>query len=211
MTIDCKGEQFILSKERAIFWIAKKMLIISDLHIGKSAHFRKSGIQVPDTVGLTDLQRLTSLMKEFEPETLLITGDMFHHNINSDTNAFIDWRKHYTRLKVILVKGNHDALKHEDYAALDIDLHAKELLCKPFRFIHEPPVEQDDFYNISGHIHPGVVLYGKAKQRLKFPCFYFGKHCAILPAFSLFTGLKILKPQKGDVFYILTPYKIIKA
>ena len=209
MTIDCKGEQFILSKERAIFWVVKKMLIISDLHIGKSAHFRRSGIQVPDTVGLTDLHRLTSLMKEFEPDTLLVTGDMFHNNINSDANAFEDWRRHYAHLKVVLIKGNHDALKNEDYEALNIEVHPKELLCAPFRFIHDQPVERDEYYNICGHIHPGIVLYGKARQQLKFPCFYFGQYCAILPAFSVFTGLKILKQQEGDRFYALTLHKVI--
>lgn len=211
MNIKCRGEQFILNKERAIYWPAKHMLIISDLHIGKSAYFRKSGIQVPDTVGLTDLQRLTSLMKEFVPETLLITGDMFHNNINSDANAFMEWRRSYSNLNVILIKGNHDTLKQEDYQALNIDYHAKELCYAPFRFIHDIQVETDDFYNISGHIHPGIIIYGKAKQQLKLPCFYFGKQQAILPAFSVFTGLKIMKPQKGDLVFALTPNKIIQV
>lgn len=211
MNINCRGEQLTLSKERAIFWGAKRMLIVSDLHIGKSAHFRKSGIQVPDTVGLTDLQRLTSLMKEFAPDTLLVTGDMFHHNINSDANAFIEWRKHYNNLEVILIKGNHDALKNEDYLALNIVYHAKELLYAPFRLIHDLPNENDEFYNISGHIHPGIILYGKAKQQLKFPCFYFGKNQAILPAFSVFTGLKIMNPKKGDHIFAITPSKIISV
>lgn len=211
MKINCKGEELILSKERAIFWMAKSILIISDLHIGKSAHFRKSGIQVPDTVGLTDLQRLTALMKEFNPATLLVTGDMFHNYINSDVNAFMEWRKQYTGLKVVLIKGNHDALKNEDYTVLNIEVHSKELLCSPFRFIHDQPKDEDEYYNISGHIHPGIALYGKAKQQLKFPCFYFGAHCAILPAFSVFTGLKILRPKEGDHFYALTPEKVIKV
>lgn len=209
MNIICRGEQLTLSKERAIFWAAKRMVILSDLHIGKSAYFRKSGIQVPDTIGLTDLQRLTSLMKEFAPDTLLVTGDMFHHNINSDANAFLEWRKHYDSLEVILIKGNHDALKNEDYKALNIVYHPKELLSAPFRFIHDLPPETDDFYSISGHIHPGIVLYGKAKQQLKLPCFYFGPNHAILPAFSVFTGLKIMKPQKGDHIFAVTPDKII--
>jgi len=210
MIIDCKGQQLTLSKERAIFWAQKRMLIISDLHIGKSAYFRKSGIQVPNTVGLTDLQRLTALMKEFVPETLLITGDMFHNNINSDADAFREWRGNYADLKVVLIKGNHDALKNEDYQALDIEFHPKELLCTPFRFIHDRPEEDDEFYNISGHVHPGIVLYGKAKQQLKFPCFYFGRHCAILPAFSVFTGLKIMESGEGDRFYAITPGKVVK-
>lgn len=211
MTIDCKEEQLILSKERAIYWAAKKMLIVSDLHIGKSAHFRKSGIQVPDTVSLTDLQRLTALMKEFEPESLVVTGDMFHNNINSDAIAFMEWRRHYPHLNVVLIKGNHDALKNEDYEALNIEVHTKEMLCSPFRFIHDRPTVFDAYYNISGHIHPGVVLYGKARQQLRFPCFYFGQNCAILPAFSVFTGLKILHHAEGDRFFAITPSKVIKV
>lgn len=209
MNINCSGEILTLSRERALYWETKKILVISDLHIGKSAHFRKSGIPVPDTPGVTDLQRLTSLMKEFQPDTLLVTGDMFHNQINSDANAFLHWRKSYESLKVVLIKGNHDALKNTDYEALGIEVHQKELLLWPFRFIHDQPKEFDEYYNICGHIHPGVALYGKAKQRLRFPCFYFGKSCAILPAFSVFTGLKILKPQEGDRFYAITPARVV--
>jgi len=209
MNIICKEEQLILDKERAIYWPSRKMLIVSDLHIGKSAHFRKSGIQVPDAVTHTDLQRLTLLMRTYHPETLLITGDMFHNNINSDANAFMDWRKKISELKVVLIKGNHDALKNEDYRALEIEVHQKEHLCYPFRFIHDQPAEADEYYNLTGHIHPGVTLYGKAKQRLRFPCFYFGRYGAILPAFSVFTGLKSIKPEEGDRFYVITPDRIV--
>lgn len=211
MDINCSGEILTLSRERAIHWKAEQMLMISDLHIGKSAHFRKSGIPVPDSLGATDLQRLTMLMKEFRPETLLVTGDMFHNKINSDANAFLEWRKRYANLKVVLVKGNHDDLKNEDYEALNIEVHHKELLYGPFRFIHDQPKEADGYYNICGHIHPGVVLYGRARQRLRFPCFYFGKSFAILPAFSVFTGLKILKPEEGDRFYAITPTRVTKV
>lgn len=209
MTITCKEETLILSRERAIYWQKQEMLIISDLHIGKSAHFRKNGIQVPATVGLTDLQRLSALMREFDPKVLLVTGDMFHNNINSDANAFQEWRKTYPMLKVILVKGNHDDLKKEDYEALGIEVHARELCITPFRFIHDKPKVNDAFYNISGHIHPGVAIYGKARQRLRFPCFYFGRNCAVMPAFSVFTGLKILHPEAEERFYAITPEKVI--
>ncbi|TDQ11130.1 ligase-associated DNA damage response endonuclease PdeM [Pedobacter metabolipauper] len=211
MIVNCSGESLVLSKERAIYWEREHMLIISDLHIGKSAHFRKSGIQVPDTVGTTDLQRLSSLLEEFKPKILLVTGDMFHNKINSDALAFSVWRKNFPELSVILIKGNHDALKNSDYADLNIEVHQKELLCKPFRFIHDKPTVFDEYYNISGHIHPGVAIYGKAKQQLKFPCFYFGEHCSVLPAFSVFTGLKMLKPEEGDRFYAITPGKVIQV
>ncbi|MGY4385600.1 DNA ligase-associated metallophosphoesterase [Pedobacter sp. UYP24] len=211
MNISCRGETLFLSKEKAIYWERERMLIISDLHIGKSAHFRKSGIQVPNAVGLTDLHRLTSLVKEFNPLIVLVTGDMFHNKINSDVNAFLEWRNTYSNLKVILIKGNHDELKTKDYKALNIELHTKELIISPFRFIHDKPKVADEYFNISGHIHPGVILYGKAKQRLKFPCFYFNETCAVLPAFSIFTGLFLIKQQEGDRFFAITPQQVIEV
>ena len=211
MTINCREEELILSKERAIYWAAKSMLIISDLHIGKSAHFRKHGLQVPDAVGHTDLLRLSGLMEAFSPDTLLVTGDMFHNKINSDAHAFMEWRRSYPSLKVVLIKGNHDALSNSDYESLDIEVHEKELLCFPFRFIHDKPKEFDEYYNICGHIHPGVVLYGRARQQLKFPCFYFSETCAVLPAFSVFTGLFLIKKEAGDRFYAVTPESVVEV
>jgi metallophosphoesterase superfamily enzyme len=134
---------------------------------------------------------------------------MFHNNINSDANAFVEWRLGYPDLKVVLVKGNHDELRREDYEALGIEVHTKEWLRGPFRFIHDKPKVFDEYFNISGHIHPGVVLYGKARQQLKFPCFYFSSHCAVLPAFSVFTGLFVIKPEEGDRFYAITSDMVV--
>lgn len=209
MIINCKGEELVLSKERALFWKAKSTLIISDLHIGKSAHFRKFGIQVPATVGTTDLQRLCSLVDEYTPDNLIITGDMFHNTLNSDVEVFEQWRKECAQLNVILIKGNHDALKPSDYSHLGIETYNKELIKGPFRFIHDKPKVFDEYYNISGHIHPGVTVYGKARQRLKFPCFYFSDTCAVLPAFSVFTGLSMIPKEEGDRFYAITPTKVV--
>lgn len=209
MTITCSGETLILSTEKAIYWAERKTLIISDLHLGKAAHFRKHGIPVPATVGRSDLERLSALIQQYEPENLLITGDMFHHKLNSDIADFAAWREHFSSLRILLIKGNHDRLKRHQYAALNIEVFDMEWIEGPFRFIHEPPDQQDDYYTISGHIHPGVTVYGKARQRLSLPCFYFGKNHAVLPAFSAFTGLSSIKPEQGDLFYAITPSRIV--
>jgi len=209
MTIDCKGERLVLSKNRAIYWEAQQMLIISDLHIGKAAHFRKAGIQVPNLITDTDLERLEILINQFEPGILLVTGDLFHHKMNSEVETFKRWRMGFPELKFVLVKGNHDLLKPEDYNGLAIEVFTHEYLQAPFRFVHDQPKVFDEYYNISGHIHPGVTIYGKARQRLKFPCFYFGKTCAIMPAFSVFTGLSNIHSEEGDQFYAITPAKVL--
>jgi DNA ligase-associated metallophosphoesterase len=209
MTINCNGEELILDKERAIYWPAKSMLIISDIHIGKSAHFRRSGIPVPATIGLNDLNRITKLAELYNADILVITGDMFHNKINSDVEEFRSWRAQHANLRIHLIKGNHDDLKAEDYEGLDIEIHEKELLMYPFRFIHDKPEIKDEYFNITGHIHPGVTVYGKARQRLRLPCFYFNSTCAVLPAFSAFTGLSNIQPREGDIFYAITPTKVV--
>jgi DNA ligase-associated metallophosphoesterase len=209
MIINCSGEELDLNKEKAIYWAAKQMLIISDLHIGKSAHFRRSGIPVPATIGQRDLQRLTALIELYQPKSVLVTGDMFHNKLNSDVILFQKWKAQYEGLDFILVKGNHDALTDEEYSRLNVQVVQKELLLAPFRFIHDKPREFDEYFNITGHIHPGVTVYGKARQRLRFPCFYFSSTCAVMPAFSAFTGLSDIHREEGDHFYAITPTKVV--
>ena len=48
-------QSFWLTTERTMFWEDEKSLVVSDLHFGKTGHFRKSGIAVPAMVYKEDL------------------------------------------------------------------------------------------------------------------------------------------------------------
>lgn len=212
MNITSQGEELILNKERALFLPKHQLLAISDLHLGKSAHFRQAGLQVPSTIAQTDLQRLSLLINQYNPKTLLINGDMFHHGLNTDIDEFSVWRKQYQELNFLLVKGNHDRLSDANYAAMNIEIHEPSFCLGPFCFIHDAPNGmKEELYPISGHIHPGVTIVGKAKQRLKFPCFYFGKDYAVLPAFSLFTGLYTVYPKANERIFAVTPKSVVEV
>ena len=212
MTITICGEELILDEERALFLPRHRLLVISDLHLGKAAHFRKAGLAVPSTLAQNDLHRLAGLFDKYMPETLLITGDMFHHSLNTDIAVFETWRQNYTTIQFLLVKGNHDRLQANDYARLSIDIEESHHCLEPFCFIHHAPdYSGKELYPISGHIHPGVSLVGKAKQRMRFPCFYFGADYAILPAFSLFTGLATVYPAKNDRIFAVMPGQVIEV
>jgi len=212
MNIISQGEELILDKERALFLPKHQLLAISDLHLGKSAHFRQAGLQVPATIAQSDLQRLSSLIEKYNPDTLLIVGDMFHHGLNTDVDDFTDWRKQFPNLNLLLVKGNHDKLSDADYAAMNIEIHEPSFCMGPFCFIHDAPnCTEEELYPISGHIHPGVTIVGKAKQRLKFPCFYFGNDYAVLPAFSLFTGLYNIYPKANEQIFAVTPKNVVQV
>ncbi len=205
-----------LSAERCIFWENQKALIVSDLHFGKSGHFRKSGIGVPQNVYKEDLQRLFSLIQFFNPEKLLIVGDMFHSHANKEVELFAKWRNDLPDLSVQLIKGNHDILTEKYYKNAGITTTKGNLSIDKFCFTHDIALTcQSDVseteYTFSGHIHPGVSISGTGKQSIYLPCFYFGKRYAVLPAFSKFTGLsKVRSGNDNDIFFAIVKDEIIK-
>lgn len=212
MKITIRGEELILDKERAIYFPEQKILAISDLHLGKAAHFRKAGLQIPSTLAQSDLQRLANLLDHYQPSTLLINGDMFHHEINTDIAVFEEWKAAYKNIKFALVKGNHDHLHNAEYEQLGIEIHEPSFCTSNFCFIHDAvKCKEKELYPISGHVHPGISIVGKAKQRLKFPCFYFGNNYAVMPAFSAFTGLYLIKPNPMEQVFAITPNNVVKV
>jgi DNA ligase-associated metallophosphoesterase len=212
MTITIRGEELILDKERSIYLPQQQLLAISDLHLGKAAHFRRAGLQVPSTLAKGDLQRLSLLIEKYIPKTLLINGDMFHHGLNTDTDDFEDWKSQYPNTKFILVKGNHDRLDELQYQKLGIHIQDPSFCTSNFCFIHDAiKCTEENLYPLSGHVHPGITVVGKARQSLRFPCFFFGNEYAIMPAFSAFTGLFMIKPKVNEQVFAITPSKIVRV
>lgn len=209
------GHHFWIFPERCLFWEEENTLIVADLHLGKTGHFRKEGIAVPQTVYKADLQRLVAMLYLCKADKLLIVGDFTHSTMNKELDLFLKWRKDFTSLHIDLVKGNHDILGDDWYKEANVSLHEWELLVNGFLFLHEnnksvKKDERDVHYTFSGHVHPAVILKGQGKQSLKFPCFYFTKEHCILPAFSKFSGSYTVKPSKGEIAYAITPSEIIK-
>ncbi|HMI79434.1 MAG TPA: ligase-associated DNA damage response endonuclease PdeM, partial [Ferruginibacter sp.] len=168
------NNSFLLSASRCIFWEEEKALILSDLHFGKTGHFRKSGIAVPQTIFKEDMQRLTAQVQYFKPVYLIIVGDLFHSHANKEMELFLKWRKDFKQLPIQLVMGNHDILENDWYNKADISCYEKQLQKAEFIFTHDNADCGDtkDCYVFSGHIHPSVTLFGAARQSLRFPCFY---------------------------------------
>jgi DNA ligase-associated metallophosphoesterase len=203
----CRGETIWLSPGRCLYLEQQKTLVLSDLHFGKTGHFRKSGIAVPQQVYQEDLHRLLEQVQHFRPVTILFTGDLFHSDENREHELFARWREGIRDARLLLVRGNHDRLPDDMYTSIGIELHAEHYRLGPFGFIHDigQGVPDEGAYWFSGHLHPGVRLSGVGKQSLSFPCFHFTPGHAILPAFSHFTGLKMIRAAKGDqVFAIVS-------
>lgn len=200
-------ERLVLHPHRAIYWERMKWLIVSDLHLGKAAHFRKAGVALPEGHDTATLRRLDSLLHFFTPERVLILGDLFHSSHNNNWELFTNWAS-YKHSHLHLVKGNHDILADRRYTEAGLEVCHDTLEEGPFIFSHEP-VARPGCYVIAGHIHPGVVLTGQGRQHLRLPCFAFGAQVGLLPAFGTNTGTFTLDPDADQRIYATTDRAVL--
>jgi len=204
-----------LSPERCIYWEEQNSLIVSDLHFGKTGHFRKSGIAVPQNVYKEDMQRLITQLQFYKPEQLIVVGDLFHSVLNKELELFKKWRNDFSNLHIQLVKGNHDILKREWYADTNIAVSELHFYLGRFCFVHDiseacaPSAEIDYFF--SGHIHPCIHLKGLAKQSISLPCYFFTDKFAVIPAFSKFTGTALIDRKSSDNVFAIIPASQVKG
>lgn len=205
--IDLGGQQLILSTEKALFWVEQRLLVVSDLHLGKAGHFRKHGIPIPSGVHHHDLFRLETLIGQFTPETVLFLGDLFHSDFNDEWLDLLQFRKRHFHVNFLLVQGNHDVMNPDIYPSSGIELVDEHTL-PPFHFTHK--ASESDLYNISGHVHPGIRLSGAARQGISLPCFFFEKDKGIMPAFGNFTGTYKIRPTKGSRVFAVSVDGVIE-
>ncbi len=199
------GEKLTLTTQRAIYWSREDALILSDLHVGKAAHFRQNGIPISGEVLKKDLERLEIVLAYYSPKKLIVVGDLFHADMNEELILFRKWTDQFKDLHKILVKGNHDRVSNSISSLFSEWEIVNELTIKKITFVHEPKQSQKstDFY-ISGHIHPGILIKGKGRQRFKLPCYQVLANQLILPAFSLFTGLDTNNKNDKIINYSFT-------
>lgn len=207
-----KQQTLLLLPQKAVYWKDEKALIVADVHLGKTGHFRKAGIAVPSELAQQDIKVLSALIDDHQPKTVIFLGDLFHSDMNSDWNWFCLWRKKHESISMILIKGNHDIVKEENFTELNIEIQ-EELLMKPFRLSHHPlkkqELEKQEAYTLCGHIHPGVHLRGRGRDTVTLACFAFGAHQAILPSFGKFTGRIAIQHQETDRVFGILEDKVI--
>lgn len=205
------NEELIVWPQRALFWPAKSILLLADLHLGKINHFRRSGVPVPTKANEKNIEVLVEILQLTKPERVIFLGDLFHSHYNEEWEVFGQLIKHFSAVSFELVQGNHDILSAHQYRKYKIVVH-QELVLEPFLLTHHPIENyQGDLYNLAGHVHPGAQLVGKGKQRMTLPCFYFGEQQGLLPAFGAFTGLARITPRKNDKVFIIVEDKIRKV
>jgi DNA ligase-associated metallophosphoesterase len=204
------GVSLGLLHERALWIESLGALLIADLHFGKAAHFRKSGLPIPELVHDYDLIRLKRLHAEFRPAHTYFMGDLFHSHLNHQWTYLNEFLAEIDCTQFHLIKGNHDVLGAEAYRQSILKIHEEPFLLDRFILSHEPmKTVPAGLLNICGHIHPGVRLAGRAKQAVTLSCFFQSESRLLLPAFGNFTGLATIRPKSQDRVWVIVNEKII--
>ncbi len=203
-------QNLLLHPYKSLFWAEQKILFFSDVHFGKATHFRKSGIPISEEIHHEDFSRIIFLINHYQPQRVIILGDLFHSAYNSSWKIFKIFCETEITIKLELVMGNHDIMDYKQYDFLQ--LHTGNLIIDPFILSHKPlnNKEINNYYNLCGHIHPSIKISGTAKQSFRVECFYFTKNQGILPAFGNFTGTsKMTRNTPEDEIFAVTEDEII--
>lgn len=178
------GESLLLLGARALYWPARKALLIADLHLGKADVFRRAGIGLPSGGTAEDLQRLSTLLHRHHVDTLWILGDVLHGVAHRTSwhRQWQGWREQHGALQIGALAGNHDrALPKAD---LGIELLGERLQAGPFLLRHDPQ-PHPSLHVLCGHIHPLARLPGMQRR---WPAFWLRERLTVLPAWSRFTA-----------------------
>lgn len=194
------GNELLLNNQRSIYWKAENALIFSDLHSGKSAHFRKHGMAIPSYLHYSDLERLQFLIQYYKPQQIIIVGDLIHAASNKEVIDLKRITSTFSAIDFYLIKGNHDRIPEKLIKDLGITSVTEKLILGNIQFVHEP-IPKNNLPTISGHIHPGIQIPLLKNTRKRLPCFVVQPLQIILPAFSKLTGLDTTKIIADAIYY----------
>lgn len=209
VVFDYKGLELDLLPEKAVWIDSMGILLVADLHFGKASHFRKSGVPISEKIHDKDYIRLNSLISIYSPKQVYFLGDLFHSSWNEQWEILLNFLRLFPTSSFHLVVGNHDILPWEKYQDPRLKVHARPIVLGSLLLSHEPTPPPAGLLTICGHIHPGILLKGRAKQRVRIPCFHYSEDVLILPSFGNFTGLSHITREKSDFIWGITEGKLI--
>ena len=182
--ITLKAQTFLALPSGALYWPAQAMLILSDMHLGKSERIaRLGGALLPPYETRDTLMRLDADLQTAAPDCVLCLGDSFDDTQAAAAlgEAEMLW---LTRLMAgrrwIWIEGNHDP----GPLALG-GTHLAQLAVGAITLRHIADAGADG--EISGHFHPKASLSARG-QRITRPCFLTDRKRVILPAYGSYTG-----------------------
>jgi DNA ligase-associated metallophosphoesterase len=192
----------------ALWWQDAEMLVVSDLHLGKSDRIaRRGGALLPPYETLETLQRLARDIEDTAPKIVISLGDSFDDDrgvstLEAPERAAIEGMT--AACNWIWISGNHDPAP-KGLGGQSADELAKDTVV----FRHIASDETETLGEISGHFHPKLRLKTRAGT-ISRPVFIWDAKRLILPAYGAYTGgLDVTHTQISDLFDPLTAQAIL--
>lgn len=210
LELTLQGERVLLHPERALVWPARATLIVADTHFGKDDVFRRAGIPLPRGPAITDLQRLSELIRTYDCQRLIVLGDFLHGATRSGDgflHAFGLWRRAHAQLALEVIAGNHDLRESPQRWEAHIRWHPAAVSEPPFLLAHQP-MDSERGYVLAGHVHP-VLRMQRRRGGVRVPVFWRRPGHLVLPSFGSLTGGMNISPGNGDSLYLASPESVI--
>ena len=169
----------------ALFWPARRALLVADLHLEKASWFARLGQMLPPYDSIATLSDLTALAASTAAEEIWCLGDSFHDRHGCDrlpASAREMLTQLTARTRWTWIAGNHDP-GFADHCGGTI---VEEAEVDGLILRHEAdPLESRA--ELSGHFHPKLRISHRGR-RVSRRCFVATSSKLILPAFGALTG-----------------------
>ena len=179
------GQELVALPQGALFWPARRALIVADLHLEKASWFARLGQMLPPYDSLATLSDLSGLATATEAREIWCLGDSFHDADGCDrlpaaARALLTQLTAATRWTWIT--GNHDpGFADHCGGAIVEEAEVDGLILRHEADPAEPRPE------LSGHFHPKLRISHRGRQ-VSRRCFVATETKLILPAFGALTG-----------------------
>ncbi|MEL6549310.1 MAG: ligase-associated DNA damage response endonuclease PdeM [Pseudomonadota bacterium] len=183
-TFSLAGAELSARPSGALHWSEAEMLVVSDLHLGKSDRIaRRSGAMLPPYETRDTLSRLEADLRATRARTVVCLGDSFD-DLAAAESLDEEERLWLARLQAgrrwVWIEGNHDP-GPVDFGGT----HLFELPAAPLTFRHIARGAASG--EVSGHYHPKASLHARGRVITR-PCFLYDSDRVILPAYGTYTG-----------------------
>ncbi|MGY4395159.1 DNA ligase-associated metallophosphoesterase [Sphingomonas sp. UYAg733] len=179
------GHDMFALAQGALFWPARRALLVADLHFEKASWFAARGQMLPPYDSIATLSALTAVAESTQAAEIWCLGDSFHDSAGCDrlpADASAMLRTLTATRRWTWITGNHDVALIDRCGGEVID----EAVIDGLVLRHE--AERNEARpELSGHFHPKfrVTVRGRHVSRR---CFVATATKLILPAFGSLTG-----------------------
>jgi DNA ligase-associated metallophosphoesterase len=180
----CRHEMMALP-QGALFWPARRALLVADLHLEKASWFARRGQMLPPYDSIATLSDLTTLAETLSAAEIWCLGDSFHDAEGCDrlparARELLTSLTAATRWTWIV--GNHDPGFTDTCGGAIVD--EAEVDGVVLRHQADP---NDPRPEMSGHFHPKLRISHRGRL-VSRRCFVATSGKLILPAFGALTG-----------------------